>query len=151
MLTVLRRANALAAVASRPFEDLLLLAMRLYVSWQFLISGWLKLQDWESTLFLFREEYRVPVLPPAAAAVFGTAGELLFPLLLVVGLLTRYAALGLALVNVMAVVSYAHVLLAAGFEAAIGQHYLWGTLLLVILVFGPGRFALDSLVERARR
>lgn len=151
MLTVLGRANALAAVASRPFEAVLLLAMRLYVSWQFLISGWLKLQDWESTLFLFREEYHVPVLPPATAAVFGTAVELLFPLLLIVGLLTRYAALGLALVNVMAVVSYAHVLLAAGFEAAIGQHCLWGTLLLVILVFGPGRFAVDSLVERARR
>ena len=64
--------------------------------------------------------------------------------LLVVGLLTRFAALGLSAVNVLAVISYAHVLLAEGFEAALGQHYLWGTLLLVVLVFGPGRWSLDA-------
>ena len=78
------------------------------------------------------------------AAVAGTAGELVFPALLVMGLLTRFAALGLSAVNVLAVISYAHVLLGDGFEAALGQHYLWGTLLLVVLVFGPGRWSLDA-------
>jgi putative oxidoreductase len=148
MTNLLRRANELAEAVTRPFASLLLLATRLYVSWQFLISGWLKLTTWETTLFLFEEEYRTPLLPPAVAAVAGTAGELVFPTLLVLGLGGRYAAAGLFAVNVMAVVSYAHVLLTEGFEAALGQHYLWGFMLLVLIVFGPGRWSLDALIDR---
>lgn len=45
----------------------LLLACRLYVSWQFLKSGWLKISDWDTTLSLFQEEYQVPLLPPRRA------------------------------------------------------------------------------------
>jgi putative oxidoreductase len=142
------RANSTAAAALAPLQSPFLLALRLYVSWQFLKSGWLKLADWETTRFLFEEEYRVPLLSPTLAAVAGTAGEIVFPVLLVIGLLSRYAALGLSAVNVLAVVSYAHVLLGEGFEAALGQHYLWGLMLLVVLVFGPGRWSLDAAIER---
>ena len=137
-------ANDVAARATAWLATPLLLAFRGYVAWQFLKSGWLKLSDWDSTLYLFQDEYHVPVLPPALAAVAGTAGEIAFPLLLIAGLGTRFAALGLSAVNVIAVVSYAHVLLGEGFEAALGQHYLWGTMLLVVLVFGPGRWSLDA-------
>jgi putative oxidoreductase len=128
------------------FASLLLLATRLWVSWEFLKSGWLKITSWQSTVFLFQNEYRVPVLPPYAAAVVGTAGELVFPVLLIAGLAGRLSAAGLFAVNVMAVVSYAHVLLTEGFEAAVGQHYLWGFALLVVVVFGPGRISLDHLL-----
>jgi putative oxidoreductase len=145
MTDVLRRANRLAESAMLPFASLLLLATRLHVSWQFLKSGWLKLTDWETTLFLFQEEYHTPLLPPAAAAAAGTVGELVLPALLMAGFMGRYAAAGLFAVNVVAVVSYAHVLLGEGFEAALGQHYLWGFMLLVLAVFGPGRWAADSL------
>lgn len=141
-------ANELAERITAPLQSLLLLATRLYVSWQFLKSGWLKLADWETTLFLFEEEYKTPVLSPAAAAVAGTFGEIVFPILLMAGLLGRYAATGLFAVNVVAVVSYAHVLLGEGFEAALGQHYLWGFMLLVLVVFGPGRWSLDSMFFR---
>ena len=79
MTDVLRRANRLAESAMLPFASLLLLATRLHVSWQFLKSGWLKLTDWETTLFLFQEEYHTPLLPPAAAAAVGTVGELVLP------------------------------------------------------------------------
>ncbi|HSF77532.1 MAG TPA: DoxX family protein [Steroidobacteraceae bacterium] len=144
-MDVVRRANRLAESATLPFASLLLLATRLHVSWQFLKSGWLKLTDWETTLFLFQEEYHTPLLPPAAAAAAGTFGELVFPALLIAGFMGRYAAAGLFAVNVVAVVSYAHVLLGEGFEAALGQHYLWGFMLLVLAVFGPGRWAVDSL------
>jgi putative oxidoreductase len=120
---------------------------RSYVSWQFLKSGWLKVSAWDQTLGLFRDEYRVPVLPPELAAVAGTFGELLFPVLLIVGLFGRFGALGLFAVNLMAVVSYAHVLLAEGFEAALGQHVLWGFMLGVIAVFGTGRIAVDTWLE----
>jgi putative oxidoreductase len=145
------RANATADRFASWLASPLLLALRVYVAWQFLKSGWLKLSNWESTLYLFQEEYHVPLLSPAVAAVAGTAGELVFPLLLIIGLLTRYAAAGLFAVNVVAVVAYAHVLLSVGFEAAIGQHYLWGVMLLAIAVFGPGRWALDVLIGRGRR
>ncbi|MBM5811915.1 MAG: DoxX family protein [Gammaproteobacteria bacterium] len=136
-----------AAVAARlldPLQPLLLLGLRLWVGWQFLKSGWLKLADWDTTLLLFQQEYRVPLLSPAAAAVAGTAGELLFPVLLTLGLWGRLAAIGLSAVNALAVFAYAHVLLQDGFEAALGQHCLWGLMLLVVAVFGPGRWSIDG-------
>jgi putative oxidoreductase len=146
--TTVETANGIAERATARLATPLLFAFRWYVAWQFLKSGWLKASNWDSTLYLFREEYQVPLLPPELAAVAGTTGELLFPVLLLIGLLTRVAALGLSAVNVLAVVSYTHVLFSEGFEAAIGQHYLWGTLLLVVLVFGPGKWSLDAWRER---
>jgi putative oxidoreductase len=140
---ILTGANSTAARFFNPLQPLLLLGLRLWVSWQFLKSGWLKLGDWDSTLFLFQEEYRVPLLSPELAAVAGTFGELFFPLLLIFGILGRYAAIGLSAVNILAVVSYSHVLLASGFEAALRQHYLWGLMLLVIVVFGPGSLSVQ--------
>lgn len=128
----------------KSLQPLVALATRCWVSWQFLKSGMLKLEDWETTLFLFQEEYHTPVLSPQLAAIVGTAGELIFPLLLIPGLFGRPAAVGLLAVNVMAVVAYAHVLLADGFEAALGQHYLWGFMLVILAVYGPGRLSLDA-------
>jgi putative oxidoreductase len=131
-------------------RSVLLLSTRLWVSWQFLNSGWIKLSGWESTVELFTYEYQVPVLPPLAAAAAGTFGELFFPLLLVLGLFTRAGALGLFAVNAMALYSYWHVLGGEGFEAARGQHYLWGYMLLVLATCGGGLFSLDKLLERQR-
>jgi uncharacterized membrane protein YphA (DoxX/SURF4 family) len=91
-------------------RPLLLAGTRIFVSWQFLKAGWLKLTNWDVTLELFRSEYQVPILSPGVAAVFGTFGELFFPVLLILGLFTRLGALGLFAVNLMAVVSYWHVL-----------------------------------------
>ena len=128
-----------------------LLAIRLWVGWQFFKAGLLKLDSWESTLYLFEEEYRVPWLSPQLAAIAGTSGELVFPLLLWAGLASRLAALGLSAVNVMAVVSYAHVLLSEGFEAALAQHVLWGALLVAVVLWGGGPFSLDAVAERSGR
>lgn len=128
----------------------LLLATRLWVSWQFLKSGWLKLTTWDVTLELFRSEYHVPVLPPVAAAVAGTFGELFFSSLLVLGLFTRFGALGLSAVNAFAVISYWQVLGAEGYEAALGQHILWGYMLAVIVVFGGGSVSIDTQLGRTR-
>lgn len=126
------------------------LASRLYVSWVFLHSGYLKLSDWDSTVALFEYEYRVPLLTPQLAAIAGTAGELVFPTLLILGLFGRVSALGLQAVNVLAVISYAHVLFQEGFAAAIGQHYLWGYMLLVLALYGPGSWSLDHWLQRRR-
>lgn len=126
-------------------QPIFLLLTRWYVSWQFLKSGWLKLSSWQSTLSLFRDEYHVPVLPPELAAVVGTFGELFFPVLVILGLGGRLGALGLFAVNLMAVISYAYVLLAEGSEAALAQHVLWGFMLMTIAVFGNGSLAVDRL------
>jgi putative oxidoreductase len=146
--SILTRINNLSAQLLDPIQPVFLLATRWYVSWQFLKSGWLKVSAWQNTLDLFREEYHVPLLPPHVAAVVGSCGELLFPVLLILGLGGRIGPLGLFAVNLMAVVSYAHVLLAEGFEAALAQHVLWGFMLLMLAVFGNGRLALDSLVAK---
>ena len=60
----------------------------------------------------------------------------------------RVGALGTFFVNAMAVISYSHVLLGEGFEAALGQHILWGTLTLGLIVFGPGSISVDWWLER---
>ena len=129
-------------------QSLLLLGTRCYVGWQFSKSGWLKVTSWETTLGLFRDEYHVPILPPHLAAIVGTFGELCFPVLLYLGLFSRLGALGLFAVYAMAVISYRQVLLAEGSEAALGDHVLWGFMILVLMVMGPGRIAIDSWLQR---
>jgi putative oxidoreductase len=130
------------------FRSLVLLGTRFYVGWQFWKSGWLKVTSWSTTLDLFRTEYHVPLLPPEIAAITGAFGELFFPALLFLGLFGRVGALGAFFVNAMAVISYRQVLLAEGFEAALAQHVLWGFMLLILIVCGPGRIAADSWLER---
>jgi len=139
--------TALAQLLDR-LRSVVLLVTRFYVGWQFTASGWLKFTSWSTTLDLFRNEYHVPLLPPDVAAVAGTFGELFFPMLLYLGLFSRVGALGAFFVNGMAVISYRQVLLAEGSEAALGQHILWGFMLLVLMVAGPGRIAVDSWLER---
>jgi putative oxidoreductase len=122
-------------------QPLALLAARLYVAQAFFLSGLTKLRDWDTTLALFMDEYKVPVLPPEIAAAAGTTGELLLPVLLAFGLGGRFAAAGLSVVNIVAVISLAEIA-----PAALQQHILWGTLLLGIVLWGPGRWALDRFV-----
>ena len=144
------RLVARLAERSRPLlevgADLLDLGIRLYVARVFVLSGLVKIRDWSATVALFHDEYHVPLLPPAVAAPLGTFGELVFPAFLALGLGTRLAALGLSFVNMMAVVSYWHVLSTAA--PALAQHIFWGTLLLVSLFHGPGRFSLDHVIAR---
>ena len=123
-----------------PLGDLLL---RLWVAYAFWVSGLTKIQTWDSTLYLFQEEYSVPLLPPELAAYLGTAVELAFPALLAFGLLGRFAAGVLLLFNIVAVISYPD-LNAAGLE----QHKVWGIMLLVCLLHGPGKLSLDHWIGR---
>jgi len=148
VLNSLMSPNWLAARLLDAIQPLFLLATRAYVSWVFLKSGILKFTSWDTTLFLFENEYRTPLLPPLAAAIMGTAGELIFPVLLIAGLASRLSALGLFAVNALAVYSYQHVLLSEGFEAAIGQHVLWGFMLALLAILGPGRISIDHLLVR---
>jgi putative oxidoreductase len=119
-------------------QPLAQLAARLYVAQAFFASGLTKLRDWDITLALFADEYHVPLLSPPVAAAMGTAGELVLPVLLALGLAGRFASLGLSVVNVVAVISLAEIA-----PAALQQHMLWGSLLIGLVLWGPGRLSLD--------
>ena len=120
------------------------LAIRLHVAQVFFRSGLLKIGNWDGTLYLFANEYRVPLLPPEAAAWLGTFGELFFPPLLALGLAARFAALSLSVFNAVAVLSFWHVL--GQNDAALASHLYWGVLLLVTLCHGPGILSLDHFI-----
>jgi putative oxidoreductase len=115
-----------------------LLAARWVVASAFFSAGLTKLRDWDTTLALFQDEYHVPLLDPGLAAVLGTGGELVLPVLLLLGLGGRFAALGLSVVNAVAVASLAEIA-----PAALLQHQLWGALLAIVVLWGPGRWSLD--------
>jgi putative oxidoreductase len=122
-------------------QPLAQLAARLYVARVFFLSGLTKVRDWDSTLALFADEYQVPLLSPAVAAFMGTGGELVLPVLLVLGLFGRFAALGLTVLNIVAVISLPHIA-----EAALQQHVFWGSLLVGLVLWGPGRWSVDALM-----
>lgn len=124
--------------AGRPLAAV---AARAHLAEVFFRSGLTKLQDWDTTLLLFTEEYRVPLLPPMWAAVAGTAGELVLPVMLLLGLGGRFAALGLSVVNAVAVISLAEIA-----PAALQQHITWGVLLAALALFGVGRWSVDERV-----
>ena len=125
------------------------LVARLYIAKIFFYSGLSKIKDWETTLYLFREEYHVPLLSPEIAAVMGTAGELGLAALLAIGLFTRFAACGLFVLNIVAVASYYAALKDS--PAAIQDHMEWGILLALLLTTQVQKLTLDDLVKRRRR
>lgn len=119
------------------------LGVRLLVASVFFKSGLTKIANWDSTVALFTNEYAVPLLAPELAAVLGTGVELFFPVLLVLGLGARLAALVLFVFNIIAVVSYPEL-----GEVGLRDHQTWGLLLLIVLLHGPGTLSLDHLVGR---
>jgi len=149
-LDVVVAPSTFSARILNPLQSVFALGARCYVSTQFLKAGYLNYTNWVGTLSLFATEYHVPLLSAHDAAVAGTFGELCFPTLMVLGLYARLSAIGLFVVNIVAVVSYQQVLLAPGFEAALGQHILWGILILSVIVYGPGKISLDHLFNQAR-
>ena len=124
-------------------QPLAALLARLYVAQVFFLSGLTKLRDWGTTVALFTDEYKVPLLSPTAAAVMGTAGELVLPVLLVLGLAGRFSALGLFVVNAVAVIALSEIA-----PAAFQQHILWGALLAGLAIYGLGPWSLDKWMKR---
>ncbi|EGA64719.1 DoxX family protein [Vibrio brasiliensis] len=124
------------------FVPLLLLFCRLWVAWVFFNSGLTKIASWDSTLYLFEYEYQVPLLPWTLAAYMGTAAELILPVFVAIGLLTRPMAAILFVFNIIAVVSYP-VLWEKGFY----DHQLWGLMILIVVVWGAGPVSIDKILR----
>ena len=140
---LVRLAGRAVDLLERWITPLFDLGIRIYVASVFLRSGWLKISAWDNTLALFDNIYQVPLLPPHLAAVMGTAGELGLPVLLVLGLAGRFGAAGLSVVNLVAAVSFADIS-----DLGLQDHLLWGMLLLVTLLHGPGRLSVDHWLCR---
>lgn len=134
--------DALIDKAQSVFVPLLLLFCRLWVAWVFFNSGLTKISTWDSTLFLFEYEYQVPLLPWQLAAYMGTAAELILPLFVALGLFTRPMAAILFVFNIIAVISYP-VLWEQGFF----DHQLWGLMILIVVVWGPGPLSIDKFLR----
>ena len=134
------RINGWINCAASWAQPLYWLALRIYLAQVFFSSGLTKIRDWNITLALFTDEYHVPLVSPAVAAAMGTTGELVLPILLILGLFGRFGAAGLFVVNAMAVISYPSLP-----ETAVQIHYFWGILLLGLALFGPGKWSIDQL------
>jgi putative oxidoreductase len=122
------------------------LVVRLYLLKVFFQSGLTKIQSWQSTVDLFAYEYSVPFLPPEVAAYMGTAGELILPVLILVGLMTRPAAIGLFILN--AVAAYAYALTDFYNFTGMLDHILWGAMILVYILYGPSPLSIDNLLSK---
>ena len=133
--------DALARYASPVFD----LLVRLFIARVFFRSGLTKIKDWDITVGLFADEYKVPVLPPEIAAALGATFELVMPVFLVLGLGARLAAL--PLLGMACVIQFA--LGAANPDYDSVEHFYWMFLLGMIVIKGPGPISLDHLI-RAR-
>ena len=140
MLTLYRRFETQLA---RIPEALVLLFVRIVAAQPFWASGRTKVEGLfalrPSTIDLFREEYNLPLISPELAAPLTMVAEHVLPALLVLGLLTRFSALGLiAMTLVIQFLVYP--------DAWWPVHSLWLGLLLVIVQRGGGTLALDRLL-----
>jgi len=113
------------------------LLFRLAIASVFLPAGLLKLASWESTIALFQEEYKVPLLPPVIAAVMATTSELGCSSLLIAGLATRLATLPL-LGQIVTIQLFVY-------PQAWHEHLVWGSILLFLLTRGGGTISADHV------
>ena len=120
---------------------ILQLMMRIGVGAVYWNAGLTKIASWQTTVVLFRDEYRVPLLPPELAAYMATAVELSCPILLFLGLAARLATLPmLAQALVIQVFVYPEDWI---------EHLTWTSMLLVILTRGPGAISVDRFLTPA--
>jgi putative oxidoreductase len=120
---------------------LIALAARVFPAAIFWQSGQTKIAGWHlkpSAIALFQNEYQLPIIDPIAAAYLSAFGEHIFPVLLVLGLATRLAALALLFMTAVIEIFV--------YPGAWPTHGVWATCFLVLIARGPGELSLDHLV-----
>ena len=132
------RLDRLRSTAGRFPLSLIEFGMRLAVGATFFRSGMNKVERFDTAITLFREEYRLPLLPPELAAYLGTAVELGAPVLLVLGL---FARLGAAALLAMTLVIQFLV-----YPANWPEHLMWASILAYVLSRGPGALSIDRII-----
>jgi len=114
------------------------LVVRLWIAEIFFISGVLKVTNWQTALFLAANVYPVSWLDPTTAAYVGASIELVGSMLLALGLGTRFAALPMLVLSLVAQFSY----------VAVDQQLFWAVFLLWFTVHGAGAFSIDHMLAR---
>lgn len=113
------------------------LGMRLWIADVFFKSGLTKISDWDKTVALFTDEYKVPLISPEIAAFLSTGVELVAPILVAVGLFARFGALGMLIMTGVIEFTYMH------FDI----HIVWALILSLIVFQGAGKVSLDYLLK----
>lgn len=144
IVTVLKRAIFIFDTVQRLGTPIIDFLIRLALFRVFFWSGLVKIHDWSGTIQLFQYEYMVPLLPPNMAAILATACELGASSLLLIGVLSRVAAIPLLVMSL--VIQF--VLGATNPAYNELEHYLWMVLLLNVIVRGPGTLSIDSWLRR---
>lgn len=119
-------------------RNIVLLAMRLWMSKVFFMSGLTKIQDWKKTLMLFKYEYNTPFIDANIAAILATSAELICPAFLVIGLFTRLSALPLLIMTAVIQITYLNH----------SDHYYWLMVYGILVTEGGGYFSLDRIMFR---
>jgi len=142
--------SGLAGAIQRAFDTLdripywiIALAARIFPAAVFWQSGQTKVAGFHlkpSAIALFQSEYQLPIIDPTAAAYLSAFGEHFFPVLLVLGLATRFAALGLLFMTAVIEVFV--------YPGAWPTHGVWATCFLLLIARGPGEISLDHLIAR---
>ena len=124
------------------------LVARLWMAKIFFDAGWSRVNNWGSQEFLFGFIHPVPFLPPALAAPITTVGELTLAILLAVGLLGRLSATGLLIMTMT--IQWIVGATPEGIENGIAHpsHYLWMLIFGLLIVYGPGKLSLDTLLSK---
>ena len=120
-----------------------LLLCRAYVFLIFFKSGWLKLEgalrgNWHVVEYLFQHEYNIPFIHYKTTAIIGTFSELFFPLLLLLGLVNRASAI--VTISMILFMNFSYMYH--------NTYFIWGILVLNILIFGPGKFSIDHIISK---
>lgn len=123
------------------------LAIRLYLFKIFFWNGMLKLTSWASTTALFEHQYTVKWVTPYTAAALSTAAEIIFPVLMLLGIGARFPSLGLLIFHILNIVFYPQ-LLKPEYACALKDHVLWGILIGVIALYGHGILSLDYWLQK---
>jgi len=137
-MRLIARIDALRRAGRRFPLSLLEFGMRLAVGATFFRSGMVKYQSFDSAIALFRDEYRLPLLPPEIAAYMGTTVELSAPVLLVLGV---FARLGAAALLVMTLTIQFLV-----YPDNWPEHLMWASILAYVLSRGPGALSIDRII-----
>jgi len=136
--SLLARFDRLRTGARRFPLSLIELGMRVAVGATFFKSGLLKVQSFDTAITLFRDEYRLPVLPPELAAYLGTTVELTAPILLVLGVGARFGAA--ALLAMTLTIQF------LVYPENWTEHLMWGSILAYVLCRGAGALSVDRIV-----